>query len=72
MAEPPRPEHPPARYLLSKLNYSVASEHEALSDEEKELCPRDQQQAIKTRWEVEAEQQLAWERSQTGPSVRQL
>jgi hypothetical protein len=61
MAEPPRPEHPPARYLLSKLNYSVASENEALSDEEKLLCPRDQQAAIKKMWAVEAEAQMEWE-----------
>jgi hypothetical protein len=63
MSEPPRPEHPPARYLLSKLNYSVESEHQALSDEEKELCPRDQQQAIKAIWEEEAQRQSEWERA---------
>jgi hypothetical protein len=60
-SEPPRPEHPPARYTLSKLNYSVASEHQALSDEDKELCPRDQQDAIRAMYEKEAEEQLAWE-----------
>jgi hypothetical protein len=72
LAEPDRPEYPPARYLVSKLNFSTASDYQALSDEEKELCPRDQQQAIKAMWEREAEEQLAWERSQTGSSVRQL
>jgi len=61
MAEPERPEHPPARYLLSKLNYSVASEHQALSGEEKELPFPEQERLIKAMREDEAMKQAEWE-----------
>lgn len=61
MGEPERPEHPPARYLLSKLNFSLQSEEQALSEEEKELPPRDQQRLFKAMHEEEAAAQAAWE-----------
>jgi hypothetical protein len=62
MGEPERPEHPPARYLLSKLDYSVESEHQALSEEEKQLPPRDQQRLCEAMHEAEAQRQAEWER----------
>ena len=61
MGEPQRPEHPPARYLLSKLGYSLQSESEALSDEQKKLPPRDQQLLCEAMHEAEAEAQAEWE-----------
>lgn len=72
MGEPARPEHPPARYLISKTGFSLASEHQALSEEEKQLPPRDQQQCFKAMHAEEAAKQLEWERSQAGPRIRQL
>jgi hypothetical protein len=61
MGKPDRPEYPPARYLLSKLNYSVASEHQALSEEDKQLPPRDQERLFKAMQEEEAQRQAEWE-----------
>jgi hypothetical protein len=61
MAEPERPKYPPARYLVSKLNFSLASEHQALSEEEKELPPQEQERLFKAMREEEAERQAEWE-----------
>jgi hypothetical protein len=72
MGEPERPEHPPARYLLSKLNFSAESEHQALGDEDKALPPQEQERLFKAMREEEAAAQAEWERSQKGPGVRQL
>jgi hypothetical protein len=72
MGEPQRPEHPPARYLLSKLNFSAESEHQALGDEDKELPPQEQERLFKAMREEEAVAQAEWERSQTGPGASQL
>ena len=72
MGEPERPEFPPARYLIPKPGFFLASDHQALSEEEKQLCPRDRQKAIEAKYAEEAERQLEWERSQAGPRVRQL
>ncbi|WP_294124313.1 hypothetical protein, partial [Sphingomonas sp.] len=62
LSEPERPEHPPARYLLSKLNFSLASEHQALSEEQKQLSPQEQERLFKASREVEAAAQAEWER----------
>ncbi|MCL6698671.1 hypothetical protein LZ496_07710 [Sphingomonas sp. NSE70-1] len=69
MEEPKRPEYPPARYLVSKPGFFTQSGHQALSKEQKELPPRDQEHALKRLWAEEAEKQLAWERSQIGPNA---
>ena len=61
MNGPERPEHPPARYLLSKLNFSMQSEHQALSEEEKLLPPQAQERLFKAMHEEEAAAQAAWE-----------
>ena len=50
MGEPDRPEHPPARYLVSKPGFLLQSEYQALSKEQKKLPPRDQQQCLKAMW----------------------
>ena len=63
MGEPARPEYPPARYLLSKLSYSLASEQQALSEEEKQLLPGDQERLLAALHAKEAEAQAAWERA---------
>ena len=62
MAEPDRPEHPPARYLIRKADFFLASEHQALSEEEKELPPRDKKPLIAAMHEAEAAAQAEWER----------
>jgi len=62
MKEPERPEHPPARYLLSKLNYSL----EPLEFEQGGEEGRKRKAEYARRHEVDAENQLAWEQSQSG------
>ena len=57
------PEHPPARYLVSKPGFLLQSEYQALSKEQKKLPPRDQQQCLKVLWAEEAEAQAVWEAS---------
>lgn len=66
MGEPKRPEYPPARYLIPKIDFSLASESQALSEEQKQLPPRDQQQLCKAMHEQEAEAQAEWERRARG------
>ena len=62
MAEPERPEYPPARYLVPKAGFFTASEHQALSEEEKQLPPRDQQQLFQVMHAEQAAAQAEWER----------
>lgn len=62
MAEPERPEYPPARYLVPKAGFFTASEHQALSEEEKQLPPRDQQQLFQAMHAEQAAAQAEWER----------
>jgi len=64
LAEPNRPEYPPARYLVSKLNFSEASDYQALSDDQKELPPQEQERLFKAMHAREAEAQAEWERTQ--------
>jgi hypothetical protein len=61
MGEPERPEYPPARYLIPKVDFSVASEHAALSEEEQELPPSEQERLFRAMREEEAEAQAEWE-----------
>jgi hypothetical protein len=60
MKQPERPEHPPARYLLSKLNYSL----EPLEYEQGGEEGRKRKAEYARRHEVDAASQLAWEQSQ--------
>jgi len=62
MGEPARPEYPPARYLIPKLNFSLEAEHAALSEEEKQLPPREQERLFRAMHQLEAEAQAEWER----------
>ena len=62
MGEPERPEYPPARYLIPKVEFSLAGEHQALSEEEeKKLPPGEQEQLFKVMREQEAAAQAEWE-----------
>ena len=61
MGEPGRPEYPPARYLIPKVDFSLASEHQALSEEERELPPPERESLFKAMRDKEAEAQAAWE-----------
>ena len=63
MGEPERPEFPPARYLIPKVDFSLASEHAALSEEEKGLPPGEQERLLRAMREEEAEKQAEWERN---------
>lgn len=62
MGEPERPEYPPARYLIPKMNFSLASEYQALSEEEKELPPQEQERRFKAMHAEDARAQAEWER----------
>ena len=64
LGEPERPEHPPVRYLVSKPGFFLQSEHAALTDEQKKLPPRDQQELYKSLYYEEAQKQAEWERTQ--------
>ena len=57
MGEPARPEHPPARYLLSRLNYSLEPQETSFGGEEGER----QKAEFRRRHEEDAEAQAAWE-----------
>ena len=63
MGEPERPEYPPARYLIPKVNFSLASDYQTLSSEEKQLPPKEQEQLFAALHAEEAEAQAAWERA---------
>jgi len=62
MKQPNRPEYPPARYLLSKLNYSL----EPLEFEQGGEEGRKRKAEYARRHEEDAAAQLAWEQYQRG------
>jgi hypothetical protein len=70
MGQPERPEYPPARYLVEKPGFFLASEHQALSKEDKKLPPREQERLFAKLRGEEAEAQAQWEQSQAAGRVR--